>query len=103
MKLKQVLDGIAGHFDRLLSEMEPEKPRVAAPERSMASEKPRAHERGLVVERPRPRIHGTEFERRVTGASLLAQLRKSLRQRDAVRQAIVLKEVLDKPLARRRR
>ena len=102
MKLQERLKALAVHLDRLMHEGEPAVTRLVAPERSMARTKPPPQEEEVEIARPRPGAMRDDLPT-TKGPSRSAGLKKRLREPGTVREAIILKEVLDRPLARRRR
>ena len=101
MKLKDLVSRVADHVDRLMREVEPETPQLFAPERSMA--RPRSEPEGEPVEYEIPQPWATGDQVHAGAPSRLRQLRWRLRQPESLREAIILKEIFDRPLARRRR
>lgn len=102
MKFKDLVSRLADHVDRLMREGERETPQLFVPERSMA--RPRSEPESEPVEYAMPRPWATGGQVHSPGPpSRLRQLRRRLRRPESLREAIILKEIFDRPLARRRR
>lgn len=101
MKFKDVVKALADHVDRLMREAEPGPPRLMAPERPMARSQPEP-EVEVTFEMPRPWATGDQALL-PSSSSRLAQLKRRLRRPESLQEAIILKEIFDRPLAHRRR
>ena len=102
MNFKEMLRGFASHVDRLMHEAEPGSQKPMAPERSMA--RPKAQHPGEpmtpALAHPWAVAPARQEDR---SPSRLSRLRDRLRHPDTLREAMILKEIFDRPLARRRR
>ncbi len=102
MKLKDVLHTLTEYVDRLMREVDPQPPQLMAPERSMTRPRSAPEEQPVTFELRRPWDVG-EKKPPARPRSRLLKLKRRLRRPESLREAIILKEILDRPLARRRR
>ena len=102
MKFKDFISRFADHVNRLMREEESETTQLFAPEQSMARPIPGPEGEPVEYEVLRPWATGPQGHP-PRYLSRLLQLRRRLRQPESLREAIILKEILDLPLALRRR
>ena len=103
MKISDAVRAVSDHVDRLMREAEAGSPNITAPERSMARPKPSPVEEPIEPELPRPWAEAPDAISTRRSSSRLAQLRTRLQHPETLQEAIILKEIFDRPLARRRR
>lgn len=103
MSLRDGIREIVRKIGHLMRESERDLPQSMAPERPMSFSKPKSQVTLDVREMPRPwaAVEGVSLKHRPH--SRMNRLRTRLRQPETLRESIIIKEIIDRPVARRRR
>lgn len=103
MSIRDGIREIVRKIEHLMHESERDLPQSMAPERPMSLPKPKPQVTLEVREMPRPwaTVEGVSLKHRPD--TRMNRLRTRLRQPETLREAIIVKEIIDRPVARRRR